>query len=172
MPRMFKRFRGLFLFVMLLSVSVRIFTGAPEAQVNFTSLIVDQNPAGHGVVDEQKLLHQSVIKGTLGASSIPEKHRTYATYKKYVTPDKSLSVELTHTKRKAVRASDVTYVKVSHIHSSIFLPVANSPPAVVSAHLHTHTTTTDSSVVTENILGEITINHSAGEFRSSKFQEY
>ena len=166
MPRMFKRFRGLFLFVMLLSVSVRIFTGAPEAQVNFTSLIVDHHPAKHGAVDEQKLLHQSVIKGTLGATSIPEKHRTYATYKKYVTPDKSLSVELAHTKRKAVRASDVTYVNVSHIHSSIFLPVANSPPAVVSAHLHTHTTTAGSPVVTENILGEIAINNSAGGLSS------
>ena len=106
------------------------------------------------------------MKGTLGASSIPEKHRTYSTYKKYVTPDESFSVELTHTKRKAVRASDVTYIRVSHIHSSIFSPVANSPPAVVSAHLHTHTTTTNFLVNRENILGEITINHSAGGLSS------
>ena len=166
MPRMFKRFKGLFLFVMLLSVSVRIFTGAPEAQVNFTSLIVDHNPAGHIAVDEQKLLNQSVIKSTSGASSIPEKHRTYSTYKKYVTPDKSLSVELTHTKRKAVGASDVTYINLSRIHSSIFLPVANSPPAVVSARSHTHMTTAGSPVVTENILGEIAINNSAGGLSS------
>jgi hypothetical protein len=163
---MFKRFKGLFLFVMLFSVSIRIFTGAPEAQVNFTSLIVDHHLATHGAVDEEKLLHQSVMKGTLGATSIPEKHRTYATYKKYVTPDKSLSVELVSTKRKAVRASDVTYVNVSHIHSSIFLPVANSPPAVVSAHSHTHTTTTNLLVDRENILGEITINNSAGGLSS------
>ena len=161
MPRMFKRCRGLFLFVMLFSVSIRIFTGAPEAQVNFTPLIVDHHLATHSVVDEEKLLHQSVMKGTLGASSIPEKYRTYATYKKYVTPDKSLSVELAHSKRKAVRASDVAYINISHIHSSIFLPVANSPPAVVSAHLHTHMTTAVSSVVTENSFGEIAINNSA-----------
>jgi hypothetical protein len=152
---------------MLFSVSIRIFTGAPEAQVNFTSLIVDHHLSTHGVVDEQKLLHQSVIKGTLGASSIPEKHRTYATYKKYVTPDKSLSVELAHTGRKAARQSDVTFINLSHTHSSIFLPVANSPPAVVSAHSHTHTTRTDVSVDRENILGEIAINKSTGEFRSS-----
>ena len=166
MPRMFKRFRGLFLFVMLFSISIRIFTGAPEAQVNFTSLIVDHNPAGHSAVDEQKLLHQSAIKSTSGASSIPEKHRTYSTYKKYITPDKSLSVELANTKRKAVRANDVTYVNLSHIHSSIFLPVANSPPAVVSAHSHTHTTTTNLLVDRENILGEIAINNSAGGLSS------
>ena len=166
MPRMFKRFRGLFLFVMLLSVSARVFTGASEAQVNFTSLIVDQHLVTHTEVDEHALLHQSVLKSAEGATSIPEKHRTYATYKKYVTPDKSLSVELVSTKRKVVRESDVTYVNLSHIHSSIFLPVANSPPAVVSAHLYTHTTTTDISVVTENSFGEIAINHSAGGLSS------
>lgn len=166
MPRMFKRFRGLFLFVMLLSVSARVFTGASEAQVNFTSLIVDQHLVTHTEVDDHALLHQSVLKSAEGATSIPEKHRTYATYKKYVTPDKSLSVELAHTKRMAVRESDVTYVNVSHVHSSIFLPVANSPPAVVSAHLHTHTTTTDLTVDRENILGEITINNSAGGLSS------
>ena len=168
MPRMFKRFRGLFLFVMLLSVSARVFTGASEAQVNFTSLIVDQHLATDSAVDEHALLHQSVLKGTEDANSIPEKHRTYATYKKYVTPDKSLSVELAHTKRKALRASDVTYINVSHIHSSIFLPVANSPPAVVSAHSHTHTTTTNLLVDRENSFGEIAINHSAGGLSSFK----
>ena len=171
MPRMFKRFRGLFLFVMLLSVSARVFTGASEAQVNFTSLIVDQHLVTESAVDEHALLHQSVLKSAEGATSIPEKHRTYATSKQYVIPDKSLSVELAHTKRKAVRASDVAYINVLHIHSSIFLPVANSPPAVVSARSQTHTTTTNLLVDRENIHGEITINNSAGEFRSSKFQE-
>jgi hypothetical protein len=151
---------------MLLSVSIRVFTGASEAQVNFTSLIVDQHLITHAAVNDHALLHQSVLKSAEGATSIPEKHRTYATYKKYVTPDKSLSVELVSTKRKAVRASDVIFVKVSHIHSSIFLPVANSPPAVVSAHSHTHTTTTDLSVDRETILGEIAINHSAGGLSS------
>jgi arginase family enzyme len=151
---------------MLLSVSARVFTGASEAQVNFTSLILDQHLDTHTEVNDHALLHQSVLKSAEGATSIPEKHRTYATYKKYVTPDKSLSVELVSTKRKAVRKSNVTYVNVSHIHSSIFSPVANSPPAVVSAHLHTHTTTTNLLVDRENILGEIAINNSAGRLIS------
>ena len=159
MPRMFKRFRGLFLFVMLLSVSARVFTGASEAQVNFTSLIVDHHLVTNTAVDEHALLHQSVLKSAEGAKSIPEKHRTYATYKKYVTPDKSLSVELAHTKRKAVQASEVTYVNVLHIHPLIFLPVANSPPVVVSAHLHTHMTAAGSPVVKENIFGKETYTH-------------
>ena len=68
MPRMFKRFRSLFLFVMLLSVSARVFTGASEAQVNFTSLIVDQHLVTRDVIDEHALLHQSVLKSNEGAN--------------------------------------------------------------------------------------------------------
>ena len=162
MPKMFKRFKGVFLFVTLLSVSARVFTGASEAQVNFTSLIVDQNLITHNSVSEHNLLHNSVIKSTEGAETIPEKHRTYATYKKYVTPDKSLSVDLAVTQREAVRASAVRFINLNRVHSSIYLPLSNSPPAVVSARSYTHTTTSGSPVVTENNFGEIAINNSAG----------
>ncbi len=162
MPRMFKRSRGPLLFLMLLSVTARIFTGASEAQVNFTSLIVDQHLTSQATVNEHNLLHHSVVKSAEGASSLPDKHRTYSTYKKYITPDKSLSIDIYQTKRKADRASPVEFVSLNRIHSSIYLPVANSPPAVVSAHLHTHTTTSGSPVVTENNFGEIAINYSAG----------
>jgi hypothetical protein len=162
---MFKRFKGLFLFVMLLSVSARVFTGASEAQVNFTSLIVDQNLITHSNLSEHNLLHNSVFKSTESASSIPKKHRTYATYKKYVTPDKSLAVGLAVTQRKAVRASAVRFINLNRVHSSIYLPLSNSPPAVVSARSHTHTTTTVIPVVTESNFGTTAINYSAGEFR-------
>jgi hypothetical protein len=159
---MFKRFRGPLLFLMLLSVTARIFTGASEAQVNFTSLIVDQHLATQTTANENNLLHHSVLKSAEGASSLPDKHRTYSTYKKYITPDKSLSIDIYQSKRKADRASPVEFVSLNRIHSSIYLPVANSPPAVVSAHAHTHTTTSGSPVVTENNFGEIAINYSAG----------
>ena len=162
MPKMFKRFKGLFLFVMLLSVSARVFTGASEAQVNFTSLIVDQHLITHNNVSEHNLLHNSVSKSTEGASTIPEKHRTYATYKKYVTPDKSLSVDLAVTQRKAAQVSALRFINLNRVHSSIYLPLSNSPPAVVSAHSHTHTTTTVIPVVTENNFGTTAINYSAG----------
>ena len=162
MPTMFKRFKGLFLFVMLLSVSARVFTGASEAQVNFTSLIVDQHLITHNNVSEHNLLHNSVIKSLNGASTIPDKHRTYATYKKYVTPDESLSVDLAVTQRKAAQANAVRFINLNRVHSSIYLPVSNSPPAVVSARSNTHTTTTVIPVVTENNFGTTAINYSAG----------
>ena len=162
MPTMSKRFKGLFLFVMLLSVSARVFTGASEAQVNFTSIIDDQRLITHNSVGEHNLLHNSVMKSAEGAETNPEKHRTYATYKKYVTPDESLSVDLAVTQRKAVRASALRFINPNRVHSSIYLPLSNSPPAVVSARSHTHTTTTDIPVVTENNFGTTAINYSAG----------
>ena len=102
------------------------------------------------------------MKSAEGAETNPEKHRTYATYKKYVTPDESLSVDLAVTQRKAAQASAVRFINLNRVHSSIYLPLSNSPPAVVSARSHTHTTTTDIPVVTENNFGTIAIHYSAG----------
>jgi len=159
---MFKRFRGPLLFLMLLAVSARVFTGASEAQINFTSIIVDQHLAASDEVDHELLLHGAEISNPENASSIPDKHRTFATYKKYVTPDKSFAVSLTQSREVTNQYLAIGYVAESHIHTPIFLPLANSPPAVVSAHSHTHTTTTGSPVVTEKYFGEIAINNSAG----------
>ena len=147
---------------MLLSVTARVFTGASEAQVNFTSLIVDQNLAIHDVQDEHALLHHATLKNAEDVSSIPDKHRTYATYKKYVTPDKSFAVEITRNHDASATHERIAYVGATHLHTSIYLPVSNSPPVGVSARSFTHTSTTDSSVVLENNFGEIEINNSAG----------
>ena len=159
---MFNRFRGPLLFLMLLSVTARVFTGAQEAQVNFTSLIVDQNIATHDVRDEHVLLHHASLKDAEDVSSIPDKHRTYATYKKYITPDKSFAVEVTRSHDPSTTHERITYVGAAYLHTSIYLPVSNSPPAGVFARSLTHTPTTDSSVVLENYFGEIEIDNSAG----------
>ena len=154
---------------MLLSVTARVFTGAQEAQVNFTSLLVDQHIVTHTTSDEHVLLHQSVMKNSETASSIPDKHRTYSTYKKYVTPDKSFAVEITRSLDQRLTNEQIGYISRAHIHTFIFLPLANSPPLDVSARSLTHTSAADSSVVMENYFGEIEIDNSAGEFRSRQF---
>jgi hypothetical protein len=153
MPNMIKRFKGIFVFLMLFTVSARVFTGASEAQVNFTSLIVDQHIAQSTKINHESLLHQAVLSSSENASSIPDKHRTYATYKKYVTPDKSFAVTLTQSREVSNQFSALSYVAESHNHAPIFLPLANSPPVVVSARSLTHTTTTGSSVVLEKDFG-------------------
>ncbi|CAN2169564.1 hypothetical protein MCEMRE217_00021 [Candidatus Nanopelagicaceae bacterium] len=159
---MFKRFRGPLLFLMLLSVTARVFTGASEAQVNFTSLLIDQHIVTHTTIDEHLLLHHSVMENSENASSIPDKHRTYSTYKKYVTPDKSFAVEITRSHDQSLTHERIGNISPAYIHTCIFLPLANSPPVDVSARLLTHTSTTDSSVVSENNFGEIEIDNSAG----------
>jgi hypothetical protein len=155
---MLKRFRGPLLFLMLLSVTARIFTGASEAQVNFTSIIVDQNlatDAVHPIAHD----HHEVLNSAEDVSSIPDKHRTYATYKKYVTPDKSFVVEITRSHDPSATHERIAYVGAAYLHTPIYLPVSNSPPAGVFARLLTHTSTTDSSVVLENYFGEFTNTH-------------
>jgi hypothetical protein len=162
MPRIFKRFRGPFLFLMLFAVSARVFTGAPEAQINFTSLIVDTHVVTDDSVNQQALLDHSEFKSAENASSIPEKHRTYATYKKYLTPDKSFAVQVAVSRGQSSRHEQVGYLATAHIHNAIYLPLSNSPPVGVSARSLTHTPTTDTSVVLENYFGEIEIDNSAG----------
>jgi hypothetical protein len=161
MPSFLTRFRGPLLFLMLLSVTARVFTGAPEAQVNFTSLLVDQNVVTVTKAQSDGLLHGAILKNAGNASSTPDKHRTYVTYKKYVTPDKSLAVEAVSSRQRQSRDTAQTYFNLNLAQKSIYLPQANSPPAVVSAHLLTHTTTADISVVTERNFGEFTIDNSA-----------
>lgn len=146
---------------MLLSVTARVFTGASEAQVNFTSLIVDQHLVTHSVVNDHALLHHTELKSAENASSIPEKHRTYATYKKYLTPEKSFVAQVTHSRDQSSVHEVTSYLSSAHVHSSIFLPLSNSPPVGVSAYALTHTSTTDASVVLENYFGEIAIDNSA-----------
>ena len=163
---MFKRFRGPLLLLMLLSLTARVFTGAQEAQVNFTSLLVDQHVVTDVQVDDALLLQHALLKDAGNASSIPDKHRTYATYKKYVTPDKSFSIEADRSLDSSSQHQLIGYTSTAYIHSPISLPVSNSPPAVVSAHSLTHTTTADASAVLENYFGEIEINNSAGGLSS------
>lgn len=162
MARKLKQSRGLLLLVLLLAITARVFTGASEAQVNFTSLIVDQNLAYQHVAHAGDHHHHEVLKSAENASSIPEKHRTYATYKKYVTPDKSFAVEIARSHDQTSVDLRTAYVSGVHIHSSVFLPLANAPPAVVSVRSSIYTTRTDASVALENNFGAIEIDNGAG----------
>jgi hypothetical protein len=155
MPRKFQVNRKFWVAFGLLAISLRIFTGAPEAQVSFSSLLVDQKigqaqdlgqQSGHKHVD-------SIVSSD--AHTIPEKHRSTATYKKYISPDNFL-VTLVHEPQKPeIRGAPCSFVNCFNGTESIYRPTSHSPPAVVSAHLPTHTTMTVKSVALENNFGEI-----------------
>ena len=165
MPRNFRSGKQFWVLFGLLAVSFRILTGAPEAQVNFTSLFVDQNTQVISEESAAKLLQNAVANDSSDANSIPEKHHTYSTYKKYISPDNHF-INLVHEVQHSVPSA-------SKILSTLWLaketqkikPNSHSPPAVVSAHLLTYTTTTGNSVVTENNFGKFKVNNSTWEFR-------
>ena len=86
--------QALLLTFVLLSLLVRSFTGAPNAQVNFMGLIFEQVSAGESA--QAPLLSQTgdqiVISDHKSASRTPAKSAEYKLYKKYVGPDKSFSI--------------------------------------------------------------------------------
>lgn len=125
---------------LLIAVCARLFTGAPEAQVNFMGLIFDQG--------QTQTLAQEIPQGSLGilgpvaidtrsASSIPPKSAEYKLYKKYVQPDQGFRItdNFIHTMEQILVSIKATsyYIKdltLKSLHS-------NSPPAPVSTLLFT-----------------------------------
>ncbi len=164
MPRKFQVNRKFWVAFGLLAISLRIFTGAPEAQVSFSSLLVDQKIGqaqdlgqlnGHNHVD---------VFSSSDAHTIPEKHRETATYKKYISPDNFLVTLFHGTLEPELRNRSQQFVNYFSDVKSIYRPTSHSPPVVVSAHLPTHTTMAVNSVALEKYFGEIRISNGIGKF--------
>lgn len=166
MPRKFQVNRKFWVAFGLLAISLRIFTGAPEAQVSFSSLLVDQKIGQAQDLDQLNGHNHVDVFSSSDAHTIPEKHRQTATYKKYVSPDNFIAA-LTHESVKQ-DAGDAprSFVNYFNKTNSVYRPTSHSPPAVMSAHLPTHTTMAVNSVALENNFGEIAINNSVGRFGS------
>ncbi len=166
MVSIFRRFRKLLVLLMLASVSFRVLTGAAEAQVNFSSLIVEQYKSYDGDFVKASTLHGVFASNPADASSIPDNQKTFATYKKYLTPESSLQLPSDPPMIPFV-ASDVDGILVnSSSQRALTLPKSHSPPAVMPALLHTCAISAVQSTELENYFGKIAINHSVGEFRS------
>ena len=162
MASIFKRFRGLLLLVMLASLSLRVLTGAAEVQVNFTSIIVEQYKSIGSDVDKDSMLRGVVASNPADASSIPDNLKTFATYKKYLTPESGIQLP-GNPSQIPFEAVDIDGILVqSYSQKVVYRPTSHSPPAVVPAHLPTHTTSAVESVNLENYIGEIAINNSTG----------
>jgi hypothetical protein len=162
MASILKRLKGLLPLLVLAAVSLRVITGAAEVQVNFTSIIVEQHKLVDGDVDKELMLRGVVASNPADASSIPDNLKTFATYKKYLTPESGIQLP-GNASQISFEAVDIDGILVkSYSQKVVYRPTSHSPPTVVPAHLHTHTTTTVESVNLENYLGEIAINNSTG----------
>jgi hypothetical protein len=166
MPRNFQVTHKFWVAFGLLAISLRIFTGAPEAQVSFSSLLVEQK-IGQAQDLDQLSDHKHVDSFVSSdAHTIPEKHRETATYKKYIPPDNFIAALAHEILKPDAGDAPRSFVDYFNKAKSLYRPTSHSPPVVVSAHLPTHTTTTVNSVALEKNFGEIAINNSAGRFSS------
>jgi len=164
MSKKIRSFRRVFVLFLLFSVTTRVFTGAAEAQVSFSSLVIDHQVKQSDSVNHESLLHKSVVKDVESASSLPEKHHAHATYKKYLTPDSAFQVELTAIDCEKVLASPIDFIERSQPKLSTLLPVANSPPYLTSSDVQMQMSDASNFGAMENIYGEFEINNSAWGF--------
>ncbi len=160
-----KRFKGLLLLLVLAAVSLRVLTGAAEAQVDFTSIIVEQYKTLENDVDNESMLRGVVASNPADASSIPDNLKTFATYKKYLPPENGIQLKLNPPFMPLVTVGIGTNLVNSNSQKVVYWPTSHSPPAVVSTHLHTHMTSAVEAVNLENKIGEFAIHNSFGEFR-------
>ena len=169
MASILKRFKGFLPLLVLAAVSLRVITGAAEVQVNFTSIIVEQYKTLENDVDEEAMLRGVVTSNPADASSIPDNLKTFATYKKYLTPESGIQLA-DNPLQIPFEAVDMDGIPLnSYSQKDVYQPTSHSPPAVVPAHLHTRTTSAVESVILENYIGQIEIHHSTREFCSVRF---
>jgi len=164
MPRKFQVNRKFWVAFGLLPVSLRIFTGAPEAQVSFSSLLVDQKLDQAQDLGQQNGYKYVDIFASSNAHTIPEKHRQTATYKKYISPDSFIATLIHETENPEVKGAPQGFVDYFSELKNIYRPTSHSPPAVVSAQLPTHTTTAVNSAKLEKHFGEISISDGTRKF--------
>ena len=160
-----KRFKGLLPLLVLAAVSLRVITGAAEVQVNFTSIIVEQYKTLENDVYKESMLRGVVASDPADASSIPDNLKTFATYKKYLTPENGIQL--------SDNPSQIPFEVVcldgiplnSYSQKVVYRPSSHSPPVVVSTYLYTHTTNAVEAVKLENNFGK-NKNTYSGEFYS------
>lgn len=138
MPFRASKVHKAFYVALLVSVCARLFTGAPEAQVNFMGLIFDGGSSKTLVqeVSQDSLgMFGPTVLGERSVSSIPPKTAEYKLYKKYLQPDKSFQVvqNFQYTAQQIIVSIQATsyYIKdltLKSLHS-------NSPPTPVSTLL-------------------------------------
>ncbi len=160
-----KQLKGLLPLLVLATVSLRVVTGAAEVQVSFTSIIVEQYKSVGGEVNKESLLHGVVASNPADASSIPDKLKTFATYKKYLTPESGIQLS-GNSSQILFEAVHIDGILINSFPQKVvYQPTSHSPPVVVPTYLYTHTTNAVEAVNLENNFGEIKNSYS-GELYS------
>ena len=155
MASILKQLKGLLPLLVLAAVSLRVITGAAEVQVNFTSIIIEQYKSVGSEVDKESMLSGVVASNPTDASSIPDNLKTFATYKKYLTPESAFRLP-NAPERIPLEGINISGSLVNPFPQKVvFQPTSHSPPVDVPAHLLTHTTNAVEAVKLENNFGKI-----------------
>ena len=151
---------------LLLAVSARVFTGAAEAQVSFTSLVSDFAASESVSLHKASTNSGPQLHSSDRANQIPDKQRNTVTYKKYLTPENSTAVVQPERGGTKIRAELIFHTKVIYLASPIWVSRANAPPKASLVATPSHTLKTYSFISWENEFGTSTINNGAGGIRS------
>ena len=163
---MLRRSRRLLLVPLLLAVSVRVFTGAAEAQVSFTTLVSDSGASDQIALQKPDQSSSPEVHHAERANPIPDKQRNTVTYKKYLTPENSTLV-LQKTSQVNFQREELTrYKKVIYSASPVWVLRANAPPKSSFAPTHPSAQKTYSFISWENQIGKSTIYNGTGRISS------
>lgn len=149
--------RRLMLFL-LLALSARVFTGAAEAQVSFTSLVADAK--FYSTVTDHGLDSGLQISSPEDANPSPEKQRNTVTYKKYLTPENAIGATSVESTALIPRDSSIAYNKINYSASPLWVLRAHSPPISSLVATTSSAKRTYSLISWESKLGTSTIDNS------------
>ena len=144
---------------LLLALSARVFTGAAEAQVSFTSLVADAK--FYSTINDHDLDSGLQISDPEDANPTPEKQRNTATYKKYLTPENAIGATSVESTALIPKDSSVAYKKINNSASPLWVLRAHSPPKNSIALSHSSARQTYSFISWESKNGTSTINNGA-----------
>ena len=143
--------------LLLLAVSARVFTGAAEAQVSFTTLISDNGASKQIALHKANQSSSPEVHNAERANPIPDKQRNTVTYKKYLTPENSSLVLQKTIQVDSQRQELIRYKKIIYSASPVWVLRANAPPKSLFALSHSSVRQTYSFISWESKFGKPTI---------------
>lgn len=141
----------------LLAVAARVFTGAAEAQISFTSLVPDAKYFSTATFED--LGSGIEINDPKDARPAPEKQRNTVTYKKYLTPENAIASINVDSTALIPRDSSIAYKKINYSASHLWVLRAHSPPTDSLLITHTSAKHTYSLISWESKFGTSTFNN-------------
>jgi hypothetical protein len=151
---MLRNRRGMTLFL-LLALSARVFTGAAEAQVNFSSVVADAK--SYSTVTDHNLYPQMQMNNSEDANPSPEEKRNTVIYKKYLTPENAVVGIKVNSTASMLRDNSIAYQKIDHPASPLWVLRAHSPPTSPVEVTNTSTSQVNKLISWESEVGTSTI---------------